>query len=90
MNRSWSTSLTPEVARDGSTYHARVLGFERPDGKWEGRLEFQNGSGKTLTTGQETTQPNLKTLQYWATGLEPIYLEGALLRAADAEERRGR
>jgi len=83
MNRSWSTSLTPEVARDGSTYHARVLGFERPDGKWEGRLEFQNGSGKT-------TQPNLKTLQYWATGLEPIYLEGALLRAADAEERRGR
>ena len=81
MKKEWSTALTPEITRDGSKYKARVLGFERDDGKWEGRIEFQNGSGKPLATGHETTQPNLTDLQYWATGLEPIYLEGALQRA---------
>ena len=29
----------------------------------------------------ETTQPNLEALRYWASGLEPVYLEGALERA---------
>jgi hypothetical protein len=34
-----------------------------------------------LSTGQETSQPDLKALEYWAGGLEPIYLAGALERA---------
>jgi hypothetical protein len=34
-----------------------------------------------LTTGVETTQPNAEALEYWASGLEQIYLEGALKRA---------
>jgi hypothetical protein len=34
-----------------------------------------------LVTQQETSQPNRAALEYWADGLEPIYLEGALARA---------
>ena len=82
MKKEWSMPLTAEVSRDGKKYKARVIGFERSDGKWEGRIEFRDGDGGTLVTGHETTQPNLTTLQYWATGIEPIYLDGALQRAS--------
>ena len=34
-----------------------------------------------LATLRETTQSNRAALEYWARGLEPIYLEGALVRA---------
>lgn len=81
MTKEWSLALTPEITRDGAKYHARALGFQRADGMWEGRVEFHNGSGPVISTGHETTQPNLTDLQYWATGLERIYLEGALQRA---------
>jgi hypothetical protein len=30
---------------------------------------------------KETSQPNRDAIEYWALGLEPIYLEGALARA---------
>ena len=81
MARQWSIALTPEISRDGSKYKARALGFQRDDGMWEGRIEFHNGSSPAVSTGHETTQPNLTDLQYWATGLERVYLEGALQRA---------
>jgi hypothetical protein len=35
----------------------------------------------TLRTEQETSQPNRVAVEYWASGLEPIYLEGAFARA---------
>jgi hypothetical protein len=39
----------------------------------------------------ETTQPNREALAYWASGIEPVYLEGALERAiASRSERRAR
>jgi hypothetical protein len=34
-----------------------------------------------LHTDRETSQPNRAALEYWADGLEPVYLEGALARA---------
>jgi len=34
-----------------------------------------------VRSGRETTQPNLVDLEYWATGLTPVYLDGALRRA---------
>lgn len=37
--------------------------------------------GRVLRSGRETTQPNLTDLEYWATGVTPVYLEGALERA---------
>jgi hypothetical protein len=66
---------------DQIPYVARVYGMQRADGTWEGWLEFSNPAVGVLSTDRETTQSNLDHLTYWATGLEPTYLEGALDRA---------
>jgi hypothetical protein len=64
---------------DGTTYVARVVGRARADGTWEGWIEFVAvGAAVVLRTDQETTQSNLARdgVAYWASGLEPAYLEG--------------
>jgi len=68
---------------DGRTFTARSYGEQRSDGTWEGWLTFtaDDGATPTLATDQETSQPNRVTLVYWASGLEPVYLEGAFERA---------
>lgn len=67
---------------DGAEYQAKACGRERDDGLWEGWLEFQNlRTGAIVRTVRETTQPNVTDITYWATGLTPVYLEGALTRA---------
>jgi hypothetical protein len=49
---------------------------------WEGWLEFIPQRGGDAVVGHvETTQPEREHLVYWATGLTPVYLEGALQRA---------
>jgi hypothetical protein len=69
----------------GREYHARAWGRECADGHWEGWLEFiPLGGSDVLRTSRETTQPNRNDTAYWASGLEPVYLEGALRRALDA------
>ena len=67
---------------DGIVYRALIFGAPRDDGTWIGWIEFQpvNG-GVSLRTDQETSQPDRHAVDYWAGGLEPIYLEGALARA---------
>ena len=68
--------------RDETVYVTRVCGAQRDDGNWEGWLEFVPDDGSAVVSSQrETTQPNLVDLEYWATGLTPVYLEGALERA---------
>ena len=68
--------------RGGHTYVARACGSEMPDGLWQGWIEFVPlVGGEPLRTGRETTQPNRADVLYWATGLTPVYLEGALERA---------
>ncbi len=60
---------------------------------WEGWLEFSplGGRGIVRRSPVETTQPNRKALAYRASGIEPVYLEGALERAiASRSERRAR
>lgn len=70
------------VDGDGITYVARACGAETDHGMWEGWLEFQPvDGGDMLRSGRETTQPNRVDTLYWATGLTPVYLEGALERA---------
>jgi hypothetical protein len=67
---------------DGARYVARVAG--RPDGHiWEGWIEFVADEERStgIRTPRETTQPDRNALVYWATGLSPTYLEGALQRA---------
>ena len=68
---------------DGTTYEARVLGTRRGDGTWAGWLEFRpcTDGRSPISTGQETSQPDRRALEYWAGGLERVYLEGALRRA---------
>jgi hypothetical protein len=77
---------TPVTAADGRVYVAEAWGFPRDDGLWEGALLFQpDDNGPVLMTGRETTQSNFEALAYWASGLEAVYLEGALGRARPEE-----
>ncbi|HJU62771.1 MAG TPA: hypothetical protein VJ864_12060 [Candidatus Binatia bacterium] len=68
---------------DGTIYVVRAYGEERADGTWAGWIEFHptDSSKPVLRTGQETSQPSRVTVEYWASGLEPVYLEGAFKRA---------
>ncbi|HVS00099.1 MAG TPA: hypothetical protein VMW27_25965 [Thermoanaerobaculia bacterium] len=68
---------------DGTVYSVRIYGEEREGGTWAGWLEFhpENPGRPVLRTGQETSQPNRDAVVYWASGLEPVYLEGAFRRA---------
>lgn len=66
-------------------YTARAWGAKAADGtnRWRGWIEFVpiNG-GLSLRTMPETTQPNRTCTVYWASGLRPAYLDGALRRAS--------
>ena len=66
-----------------TTYTVWICGEERRDGTWAGWLEFHPSdvSQPVLRTEQETSQPSRVALEYWAGGLETVYLEGALARA---------
>jgi hypothetical protein len=68
--------------KDGRSHVAVVLGEEREDGRWIGRIRFVPTAGEgVLETDRETTQPDRDDLKYWASGLTYFYLEGALERA---------
>jgi hypothetical protein len=71
---------------DGPTYEVRACGRPLRENLWEGWLEFIPDDGSAvLRSGRETTQPNREDLMYWATGLEAVFLEGALRRALRPE-----
>jgi hypothetical protein len=65
------------------TYLARAVGTEADDGLWQGWIEFVplDADKPAVRSARETTQPNRHDAEYWATGLTPVYLEGALRRA---------
>ena len=69
------------VGQDGTLYLVRVFGRARSDGTWEAWLEFSAPGGRTYRTPRETTQSTADGVRYWASGLQPTYLEGALARA---------
>jgi hypothetical protein len=82
MSENWQpviTLPTPLVA-NGRGWRVRVEGEPRDDGTWAGRIVFADGA-VIRVTDRETSQPNRDALEYWATGLEAVYLEGALARA---------
>ena len=66
-----------------AVYRAQACGAPMNDGLWAGWIEFipLDGGGPPLRSPRETTQPNRGDAEYWATGLTPVYLEGALRRA---------
>lgn len=70
---------------DGQTYALVRVHADRLAGDtWEGWIEFLTETGQRVVTDRETTQPSKDAVAYWATGLEPVYLEGALARAVSS------
>jgi hypothetical protein len=70
------------VDKNGRAYTARACGSEMTAEMWQGWLEFLPlDGGEPVRSARETTQPNREDTEYWATGLTPVYLEGALERA---------
>ena len=68
---------------NGRRYLARACGSPMAgDTRWQGWVEFVPiDGGAAVASSRETTQPNRTDTVYWASGLTPIYLEGALQRA---------
>jgi hypothetical protein len=70
------------INADGTMYVPSILGHERPDGTWEAWIEFRALDERPArVTDRETTQPNRAAVEYWASGLEPVYFEGAFNRS---------
>jgi hypothetical protein len=60
----------------------RVYAVPHTAGTWAGFIEFVGADGTpSVRTERETTQSTVAAVTYWATGLEPLYFEGALARA---------
>ena len=78
--QEYATILT---GPDDTDYIVRSYGEERADGTWIGWLQLHpiDPTRRVLRTDQETSQPNRTAVEYWATGLEPVYFEGAFERA---------
>ena len=70
-------------AADGTRWTASAYAAPADDGRVaHGWLVFFEVHGTDARpTDRETTQPDLEAARYWATGLERVYLEGALARA---------
>jgi hypothetical protein len=66
-------------------FDGRVVGRQAGDGTWEGWLEFAPANGaESLVTDVESRQQTRLQLLRWASGLTPVYAEGALHRAHPA------
>ena len=85
MNSEVLMTYSDPVTDPQGSYIARAVGRQATDGMWEGWIEFVPAHGTTdvIISGLETRQPEFEHLAYWATGLTPVYLEGALHRARD-------
>ena len=69
---------------NGETYTVVARGEPSQAGTtWEGWLEFHpvDKTKPVWVTGRETTQPGKSALEYWASGVEPLYFDGAFERA---------
>lgn len=67
----------------GRWYRPRAYGDPQPDGTWDGWIVFfpLGGGSAIAPPGPETTESTSGSLAAWASGLTPLYLEGALARA---------
>jgi hypothetical protein len=71
------------AGEDDRRWSAHVCGRRSTGNMWEGWIEFvpEDRKGRPIRSRRETTQPSRDDLHYWATGLTPVYLQGALTRA---------
>ena len=74
---SFSARVTDEAGRSWG-----AVAYGRPAGNvWLGWIAFTDEAGATVQTDVETSQPDRAALEYWTTGIVPIYLDGGLARA---------
>lgn len=81
----------PEVIsdEDGLRFIARAYAAPQPNGPlWDAWLVFFPEDGGPPLVGDRETAQHHSELLYWASGLEPIYIEGALERVARAPPQR--
>jgi hypothetical protein len=74
------------IVRTGTRerYVAHAYMARQSGGLWEAWLVFFSLKTRSvLATDRETTQSTREHVLYWATGLGPTYLQGALQRALD-------
>jgi hypothetical protein len=72
----------PILSSSRVRYRAQACGAATHDGMWEGWIEFiPLDGGASMRSPRETTQSKKEDAIYWASGLSPTYLEGALDRA---------
>src|SRR5262249_13837524 len=70
------------VGRDGATYDRMLVYAVQQGSTWAGWIEFVSAERrKVVRTDRETTQSSLSAVAYWASGLEPLYIDCALERA---------
>jgi hypothetical protein len=68
---------------EGTQWKPRACGRRGEGHMWEGWIEFVplDRASVPVRSRRESTQPSRDSLVYWATGLTPVYLRGALERA---------
>ena len=68
---------------EGTQWKPRACGRRGEGHMWEGWIEFVplDRASSPVRSRRESTQPSRESLVYWATGLTPVYLRGALERA---------
>lgn len=79
-------AMEEPIRHASGTYSARVVGRQAKDGMWEGWFEFipvGPGASDVVVSAIESRQPGKDTLEYWASGLTPVYAEGSLARAVN-------
>jgi hypothetical protein len=70
---------------DDKAYVAQVWASELSDGRWEAWILFVPvTSGQARRTERDTTQANRASVEYWASSVTSIYLQGALARSRPA------
>jgi hypothetical protein len=73
--------FAPFAQPGGERYRVTVVAEQRGH-VWISWLEFSSEQdGSIRRTKEETSQPTKEAVAYWASGLEPVYLEGAFRRA---------
>jgi hypothetical protein len=74
--------------QNGGTFETWVHAAQRPDGRWEGRLEFRPvTSGASVWTGVQTTQTTEAAVFAWAAGLSVAHIENAFTTNASHREK---
>jgi hypothetical protein len=90
MNGRYMTDLLhafgDSIEDHRGAFDGRVVGRQAVDGTWEGWLEFTpaHHAESLLVTDVESRQQTHMQLMHWASGLTPVYAEGALRRAHPA------